>query len=112
MIHLVHTNGNVEHYTDYEILNKNTLALYDTNSINEHSYIVTTPDVDDTLKNGDDTKTLPALYDSSKHGPLTNTSFSQFRASTFILAVSDNTTDIKTIANNIKTANITIKPKE
>lgn len=112
MLHLILPDGNVEHYLTYESINKHSIALYNTENINENSYIVSTDNIVEKLKTGDKTTTLPAIYDSNLHGPLTNKSFSKYRISINIIATSDNVDDIKSIAKNIKNSNITIKSKE
>ena len=35
MLHLVHENGNVEHYLDFEKIHNHSIALYDKNNLSQ-----------------------------------------------------------------------------
>lgn len=108
MLHLVHENGNVEHYLDFEKIHNHSIALYDKNNLNENSYIISQANLIEKLKTGNNDQTLPALYDSEQHGPLTNESFKKFGVSVMIFATSKNADDIKMTAQNIKNNKIKI----
>lgn len=99
MIHLLHQNGNIEHYLDFQHINRHTIALYDTSNINEGNYIVSPINIPE--MEIDKEKMLPAIYDSDAYGPLTNESFDKYGISVMILATSKNVEDIKDIAQNL-----------